>query len=148
MILTNDADGKPMLVGEIEINTIRSNTDFPWFKKTYDEYKPDSISLKVIQKSISHISIIVFAGTWCSDTHTLLPPFYKVVDNTSIKHSEIRMIWLDRTKKTSDGMTDKFQIINVPTFIILYDGKEIGRIVEIVNESIEKDLVQIINSVD
>lgn len=146
--MTKDSDGKPMLVGEIEINTIRSNTDYPWFKKSYDEYKPDSISLKVIRKSISHLSIIVFAGTWCSDTHTLLPPFYKVMDNTGIKSSEIRMIWLDRNKKTADGMTDKFQIINVPTFIISYDGKEIGRIVETVKDSIENDIVHIINSLD
>ena len=37
---------------------------------------------------------------------------------------------VDRNKKTIGGITGAFKIINVPTIIVMKDGKEVGRVVE------------------
>jgi hypothetical protein len=37
---------------------------------------------------------------------------------------------VDRSKKTIQHLSEAFNILNVPTIIVLKDGKEIGRVVE------------------
>ena len=37
---------------------------------------------------------------------------------------------VDRNKKTIGGIADAFKITNVPTIIVMKDGKEAGRVVE------------------
>ena len=54
---------------------------------------------------------------------------------------------LQDLKKFSNPNEDeiKYNIINVPTFIFYRDGKEINRIVELTIESIEKDILKILD---
>lgn len=40
------------------------------------------------------------------------------------------MVGVDSTKKDTEGLTDKWNITRVPTFVFLHDGREIGRFVE------------------
>ena len=54
------------------------------------------------------------------------------------------MYGVDRSKESRDGLTEKYHITNVPTFIVLSGGEEIGRIVEHSEEGIEFDLVDLL----
>jgi hypothetical protein len=42
----------------------------------------------------------------------------------------IVMYGVDRNKKTDGLLADDYKVINVPTIIVMKDGKEIGRVVE------------------
>ena len=132
-----------MLVGNAS-RTSLNDPAFSWFKKGYDAYKPAAAALKVIKPQATALHIEVFGGTWCDDTQGLLPKFYKVADEAKIADSQITLHLVNRDKKTKDGTSDKYKIVNVPTYIIIKDGKEIGRIVESVKTSIEADLAAIL----
>jgi thiol-disulfide isomerase/thioredoxin len=146
-MVTKDKDGSKMLVGTAA-RTSLNDPAFAWFKKGYDAYKPTAAALKVIKPQAAAIRIEVFGGTWCDDTHELLPKFYKVVDEAKIADSQITLHLVNRDKKTKDGTSDKYKIVNVPTYIIIKDGEEIGRIVESVKTSIEADLAAILTDED
>lgn len=109
----------------------------------YTAYTPDNAAiLRLSQKLTPGDEIVVFGGAWCSDTHNLLPKFYKTMDQLPSKPN-VTLVLVDLSKKSGKGIETPYNIEYVPTFIVLRNKKEIGRIVESVNKSIEDDLVEI-----
>ena len=47
-----------------------------------------------------------------------------------ISDNRITLVGVDCNKKTLYNLSEAFGITNVPTFIVLKDGKEVGRVVE------------------
>ena len=93
------------------------------------------------------VSIIIFGGTWCSDTQHLLPNFYATTDAAGFPDKRITLIGVDRDKKTLFNLSETFNIKNVPTFIVMKQGKEIGRVVEYGKIGApEKEVAQIITN--
>lgn len=136
-------DNEWMLLGRIGKQEIF--TRFEPFKKNYDTYAvSDSMNvfLKQMEKSV-HIEI--FFGSWCGDSKRNLPPFLKIVDACADKIS-YRIYGLDRTKKSTDGLTEKYAIKRVPTMVFLQNGREIGRFTEHPVQSIEADVIRILKS--
>lgn len=85
-------------------------------------------------------------GTWCSDTHEMLPKFLKVLQEINYPVKQVEMYGVERKKDTRSGDVNKYNITNLPTIIVLdKSGKEIGRIIETVKKNIEGDLVKIVN---
>ena len=84
-------------------------------------------------------------GTWCSDSRENVPAFFKLMDHIKFRKRNIQLIGLDVDKKNPNQDEIKYNIINVPTFIFFKDGKEINRIVELTIESIEKDILKILD---
>ena len=147
LMTTTDKDGSKMLVGTASRSSL-NDPAFPWFKKGYDAYKPAQGAIKLIKAQAPSLHIEVFGGTWCDDTHELLPKFYKVADAAKITDAQISLHLVNREKKLKDGSTEKFKIVNVPTYIIMKNGKEIGRVVESVKTSIEADIADILADKD
>jgi len=56
----------------------------------------------------------------------------------------VRYIGVDRQKKDPEGLAAQYDFQRIPTFIVLQDGKEIGRIVERPEVSLEQDLAKIL----
>lgn len=124
--------------GFIDIEKIESSND--WFSKGYLAYEPDKIFSDSIRSLPADRKVIVFAGLWCSDTRDLIPKFYKLSDQVNISRADISLYLLDENKHSQEELEKQFAVTNVPTFIILKDGKEIGRVVESVKTTIEQDL--------
>lgn len=119
-----------------------SNT-CPWYADGYAEYTPSADATTSLQNSITtENEILVFGGTWCGDTQNLLPKFYKVMDAIN-PAPKTTLIFVDRDKKSGEGIEKQYKIERVPTFIVLKNGVEIGRVVESVENSIEADLTAI-----
>lgn len=141
MMLT--AENENSLVGKVGRGLL--SKEYPWFKTGYESYNSalntDIIYLKGYNK---RVTFVVFGGAWCDDTRVLLPKFYRVLDEAQYPASAVKLYLVDRQKKTLKGEADKSGITNVPTFIIYRDGKEVGRIVETVKKSIEKDIKDIL----
>jgi hypothetical protein len=66
------------------------------------------------------------------------------LDVAGFSDDRITLIGVDRNKKTISHFTDAFNVINVPTIMVMKDGKEIGRIVEYGRYGmVEKELAEI-----
>jgi len=140
LVVTKDNDGSKMLVGTSDRTALMNDKAFGWFRDGYNSYKPDANSIKTISDLAPSLHIEVFGGTWCSDTHDQLPGFYKVMDAAKVLDSQITLHLVNRDKKTRDGSSDKYQITNVPTFIVFIGGKQVGKIVESPKTTIEGDI--------
>ncbi len=109
-----------------------------------EEYQPNPEIINQIKKHINpNDSFLVFAGEWCSDTKVLLPQFEKVMQAISFDRKKITYYFLDRKKTSPQGKEKEYKIEYIPVFILLRDGKEIGRITEVVEKSMEQDLLKI-----
>ena len=84
-------------------------------------------------------------GTWCSDSIDFVPGFFKLMDHIKFRKRNIELIGLDVDKKNPNEDELKYEIINVPTFIFYNNDEEINRIVELTIESLEKDILKILD---
>ena len=143
-MIKRDTDGSIMLVGISDKDSLMNDNNFHWFNDGYERYEPNNASIRIINEHLPSLHILVFAGTWCGDTHTLLPEFYKAMDAAGVGDAQITLHLVDRDKKTQDGSSDNYSIANVPTFIIVKHNIELGRVVESVKTSIEAEIADIL----
>ncbi len=140
--------GDPILVGLSNREGFQAEPYKVWFNESYQNYEVDAATLEEIKKKISDIEIMLFMGTWCSDSQREVPRFYKILDYLKFKEKKLKVINLDNhpdQRKTSpQGEEVGMNIEYVPTFIVFKDGQEKGRIIEHPIESLEKDLVGIV----
>ncbi len=116
----------------------------PWYASGYSDYTPDAEAVTQLNNGFTaEHEILVFGGTWCGDTKNLLPKFYKVMDAMATS-PKIKMVLVDTDRESGEGIEKSYDIAFVPTFIVLKNGKEIGRVIETVTKSIEADLAAIL----
>jgi len=139
-----DERGRKVAVGLLNEQYLLNDSSYTWFKKGMEAYMPDNDAVAYLQRENKAFSIIVYGGTWCSDTQDLLPKFFRVVHDADIDSSAIKIYGLDADKLGIDKVKPQNEIEFVPTFIIMKDGKELGRIVETARRSIEKDMMYIL----
>lgn len=120
---------KKMLVGAITKEHLSTDTAFGWYAQSYRYYSPDSATVAAF-KANQHCRFIVFGGTWCEDTQNILPKFFKLMEQANIPSEHLSLFAVDRDKKVFGNLTSAMQILNVPTFIVMKNGKEVGRVVE------------------
>jgi thiol-disulfide isomerase/thioredoxin len=117
---------------------------YPWYNTGYEAYTPNKEAVAQLDKAFTaEHKLLVFGGTWCSDTQNLLPKFYKAMDAMQ-QSPEIQLVMVDMKKESGENIEKGYSIEYVPTFIVLKNDKEIGRVVETVKESIEADLASIL----
>lgn len=114
------------------------------FKAVYDSVRVGEDYVDMIARADSGIQVIVFFGTWCSDSRREVPRFLKIADLARMPAGMMKLYGLDRSKKSQDGLTDQYGIDRVPTFIFLKGGEEIGRITEVPVTTIEGDMLSIL----
>ena len=142
-IVKDSAD--KVLKGYISRSVIESDTAFKWFGENMKYGTADSNAVEAFRKNGANFSMVVFGGTWCHDTQNLLPVFYRLVEKSGYQEDKINLIAVDRAKTAPDNLHKTYSITNVPTFIVLKDGKEVGRVVEYGKEGqIDKELGQIV----
>jgi len=112
-----------------------------WFGPDFIGYAPDRGYTALLKEYLQGLKILCFMGTWCDDSKIQVPRMLKVLQQGSVDPALFEMIGVDRSKKSPGGETAPFGIEKVPTFIVLKEGKEVGRIVEAPLASLEKDLV-------
>lgn len=128
--ISRDDNGSKVLKGFISKKELVTDTAFNWFVQGQKEFTPNADVVKQYAAVKDSINIIVFGGTWCGDTKHLLPAFLATTDAAGLPAAHITLIGVDRDKKTLFNLSEAFNIINVPTFIVMKNGKELGRVVE------------------
>ncbi len=109
-----------------------------------EKYNPDATTMEALRGKLGDYQMVIFMGTWCEDSHKLIPELYSVLKGTGYPLEELQLYALDRDKKGKNGEEQSYHITNVPTIILLKDDKETGRITEVVEKSIESDLLKIV----
>jgi thiol-disulfide isomerase/thioredoxin len=128
--ISYDSRNRKVLRGLISRADIENDTAFSWFKKNYNLGKPDANTVTAFKQHNKDFKMLIFAGTWCPDTQNLLPEFYRLTDASGYADSNITVIGVDNAKTTFANMEKTFHVTDVPTFIVMKNGKEAGRVVE------------------
>lgn len=135
-------NNEPMLIGTIDQTELFR--EFPVFKKNYDSYIPKDSVIQSMKRCSDKIHIEIFLGTWCGDSKRNAAYFLKTLDLAGRPNITYTMIALDRSKKDSEQRTSKHSIRRVPTMVFLKNEKEIGRITEYPERSVEEDMLSIL----
>jgi thiol-disulfide isomerase/thioredoxin len=125
-----DKHGDKMYTGFISDSLLKGDTAFKWFDEAQRIYKPKAPVVKTFTENKDSVNFVVFMGTWCEDSHFVIPRFYKILDSAGFDKKRITLIAVDRTKKDAANLATAFNITNVPTIIVFKNGKEVGRVVE------------------
>ena len=119
-------------------------TDLNEFAEGYKSYQVDTAAITPLKSVTEPTEIIVIIGTWCPDCHRETPRFIRIMEEVANPNIKVTYIGVDRSKKDPQGLAAKYEFTRIPTFIVLQQGKEIGRIVERPTVSLEKDLAEIV----
>ena len=119
-----------ILRGIINKYLIQNDDSYRWYTSSQTGYKPDSATLNAFESAKKNIQFVVFGGTWCEDTQFILPKFFKLQEQTGFPDEGITLFGVNREKTSLGNIAKAFNVTNVPTFIVMKDGKEVGRVVE------------------
>lgn len=143
-----DAEEKKTLKGILTEEQIMKDTAFGWYASNLQYFKADSAIVKNIRAKTDKIHVVIFGGTWCHDTQQVLPKYLTMLNAANFPENKLTLIGVDRAKTTVGQLHKAFNITNVPTLIVLQDGKEVGRIVEYGTSGLpDKELGELINKV-
>jgi thiol-disulfide isomerase/thioredoxin len=140
-------NGSKILKGFFTKQDLATDTAFAWFAENQKGYTPQQKAIEAFRSNKDSINIIAFAGTWCSDTKTILPQFFALTDAAGFSQDRITILGVDRNKKTIQHLSEAFNITNVPTLVVMKNGKEIGRVVEYGKYGLfDKELAEIVSA--
>ena len=140
----DEETGKPMLIGPCTREAFSDTSFSGWFDSEYEAYKPDSVTVKEIEYNMDSVKTTIVMGTWCSDSREQVPRFFKVMDEAGYPENNITMICVNHDRKDNTDSVDSLNIELVPTFIFYREGKEIGRIIETPQQTMEEDIYAVL----
>ena len=147
---TININDEQILVGKINWDGLTNPPYDDWFTPNYLSYRVDSTTLTALDSRLEDIEILMFMGTWCEDSQVETPQFYRILDHLGYDLSVMTVVALERleSRKLVSPQHEEadYDITHVPTFIFLEDGKELGRITEYPEKTLEKDMVRIITN--
>ncbi len=121
-----------------------------WFTPNFQQYVVDSSLIAPIKNAIKNKVVEIYLGTWCGDSKREVPRMLKILQAANFDRTHFTLVFVNNTaeayKQSPQHEEQGKNIIRVPTFIV-YQGKiEMGRIIESPVESLEKDLLKILQS--
>ncbi|MBL7816354.1 MAG: hypothetical protein JNL70_15140 [Saprospiraceae bacterium] len=136
------------LWGSVTRDSLLQEPHATWFKKNYDDYKPNAdivAQLKRLPTKDLHIKI--FFGSWCGDTKREMPRLLKVLDDIGFPSAHIHFIAVssdDAVYKQSKNREERgYNVFRVGCYVIEKNGREVNRIIEYPAYSMERDLLTI-----
>ena len=90
----------PILVGLGKRLDIEKEPYGEWFSEEYETYEMEFDLIEAAGDFLEGIGIETFMGTWCEDSRREVPRFYKILDELSWDDTAMRLIMLDRSKKS------------------------------------------------
>jgi len=126
----SERPGEKTIKGHLPRTLLETDTSFHWYAATYKNYKARPDALENIRKQKDSIEIVAFMGTWCEDSHFIIPQLIALLDSAQFPKERCSFIGVDRNKKTVGRLSEAWNVTLVPTILVFKNGKEMGRIVE------------------
>lgn len=146
-VLKEGAPGEKTFKGIISREVLQNDSSFKWYAENLKGYTPNAVAVDALKKNADSIQLLTFMGTWCEDSHNIIPKFYSLLDVAGFSKDRVTLVGVDRNKKTLSHLAEALNVINVPTIIVLKNGKELGRVVEYGKYGMfDKELGEIINT--
>ena len=136
--------GENTLVGFCDREGLENSEMGEDFRVFYEAYLPDDGVIEALGPLMESVTIITVLGTWCSDSQEQVPAFYHILDSIGYDMSGMKLICVDRDKLAGGLDLSAFSVVKVPTFIFYREGKEIGRITETPQQTLELDMLVIV----
>lgn len=144
--VSTGSNGEKTFKGIISREALESEASFKWYADNQKNYTPNQVGLNALKQYGDSLQLIVFMGTWCEDSHSIIPKFFSLVDASGFAANRITLLGTDRAKKTLSHLAEALDVKNVPTILIMKNGKELGRVVEYGKYGMwDKELGEIIN---
>lgn len=140
----DEKTGFTVFQGQCQFSDLLQEKSFDWMQRNSKDYQPDTNALKYLKIHLGEYELTCFMGTWCDDSHLLVPKLYKVLETFSLKDFKFFLFGVNRNKETKNVESQLFKVDRIPVFILFHHHLEIGRIKESVHKSIEQDLVDLI----
>ncbi|MDT0556532.1 TlpA family protein disulfide reductase [Patiriisocius hiemis] len=134
-----------MLLGKINKEGLQKEPYSEWFKENYKAQVLDTLAIKKIENLLKDVSIKVFMGTWCEDSQREIPHLFKILDSIDFDVSKLEVIAMTDIKETPQNYEKDLNIEYVPTLLFYKEDKELGRYVELAQETLEKDMIAILS---
>lgn len=120
-----------ILNGIVSKYALRNDSSFfKWYSLNQNSYVPAVPFINAMEAAKEKVQFVVFGGTWCDDTQFILPKFFKLLEQSGFPDKAVSFFAVDRSKQTLGNVANVFKITNVPTIIVMKEGKEVGRVVE------------------
>lgn len=138
----SEAEG-PVLLGELTRQQLE--TALPDWIEAEVLARPDLESAYSLSSALSGAEVTVLLGTWCSDSRRELARLWRAFDEAGILDpAELRYVGVDREMVEPEEWVAGQNLQLVPTFLVSRQGVEVGRIVELAPNGIEKDLLSLL----
>lgn len=145
-ISTDAKTGEKVFKGIISRDLIEKEPSFKWYSENQKAFAPQSIAVSQLRKNADSIQLLVFMGTWCEDSHFVIPRLFSLLDQSGFPKDKVTLIGVDRDKKTLSHLTEALNITNVPTILVMKKGKEMGRVIEYGHNGLfDKELGEILS---
>jgi thiol-disulfide isomerase/thioredoxin len=119
-----------VLKGLISKDLLTGDPAFTWFAENQVGYIPEPGIVAGLKAKGDQLQFLVFGGTWCDNTKYILPRFFSLLEAASIPEKQVTLVGVDQDKRSTTHLAEDMHITGIPTFIVLKDGKEVGRVVE------------------
>jgi thioredoxin 1 len=133
-----------VLIGQITAEQLTSN--FKAFDNTNRKKTLSEETLARLTEIKDTYSIKAFLGTWCHDSEREIPTLIDIIKTAENPNLQLSLIALNMDKEDPKGLAKQYQVKYTPTIVIEANGIEIGRIVERPENSLEDNILAIINS--
>ena len=118
------------LKGWLTRTVLEQENSFTWMQENYKAYQPHAPGLQTLRQYKDSVRFLVFMGTWCEDSHFIIPRFFALADAAGLPADRISLAGADRNKTTWGQLSATLQVDLVPTIIVYRQGKELGRVIE------------------
>ncbi len=126
----SERPGEKTLKGHLTRAMLENDTSFKWYATNYKNYKARPDALASLRNQADSVEIVAFMGTWCEDSHLIIPQLIALLDSAQFPKEKFSLIGVDRNKKTIGRLSQALNVTLVPTIIAFKNGKELGRVVE------------------
>lgn len=105
----------------------------------------DSAAARELGAAAPGAELVVYLGTWCSDSRREVGRFWRLLDELpEVVPFTIEYVGVDRKKVEPQALLAGAGVDHVPTFVVRRDGVECGRVVEKAPHGIERDLADLL----
>jgi thiol-disulfide isomerase/thioredoxin len=148
-VARDEKTGFKTLKGILSRELLQKDTAFGWMHNDISWYKPNADCVANLTKVKDSIQLLVFIGTWCEDSHIVLPQLLKMLDQVKYDAKRITFVGVDRKKTTLGNLCEALNITKAPTIMVLKNGKEIGRVEEFGKYGLyDKELAEVLAKVN
>ncbi len=142
---TVGAQGADYPVGRVHRHIFFNRVHGPVFEPGFKAYEPNKEAIATLKSERKHLSFKCVMGFWCEDSQVYTPYFFKIMDEANIDEDDYKVFAVNEEKQAAFEGFNALNISYVPTIIMYYDKREIGRVVELPEKSLEEDLAKKLN---